>query len=422
MEAAPVYVVANGLRLVEPYVFRYRMHCKARWFGRRLVDVLTTEYKANTPAYYKAALKDGRIRVNGNADPLGAHVLRQGDQIEHLAHRHEPPVADGLSIIQEDARVVVVDKPASLPMHPCGSYNYNTLTSILRHVHGLPHLHQVHRLDKLTSGLVLLAKSPSGARDMCTAIGSGATTKAYIARVAGDFPVNAPVALERRDAPPSIKRHKSDMSDDVAAARAMDGSWRLVDRYLEVNVSLDCVDQREGIYACSPGRGRPSRTRFRKLRSLPDGGSLVLCWPRTGRTHQIRLHLQWLGHPIANDPCYGGRLDETNLIPHPAPRSPEQDEILGPLERLPGEDDAAFAVRACPRCRQPPLNHPHPACIWLHALQYAFPGKWAYRSRLPTWATGAEDALRDQDDDILLRIDGHKEEEEEENYENSLSS
>lgn len=357
------------------------------------MDVLKSEYVANPPEYYEQALYDGRIKVNGSIDPT--HVLQNGDTIEHIAHRHEPPVAEGVAVVALDNRVVAVDKPASMPMHPCGSYHFNTLTSILRHEFGYNDLRQVHRLDKLTSGLVLLAKSAAVAKELCESIGTGMTQKTYIARVLGCFPANAPLNLRGPDVEPLPKRHKSDLSDEVSAARALDNTWRSVDGFVEVNVSLDCKSHKDGVYECAPGTGRPSRTRFRKLVALPDGTDLVECRPRTGRTHQIRLHLQWLGHPIANDVCYGGVLDQSDCIAHAqVANSSCEDDSHNPLERKPDEDDYAFARRACPRCRRPPLPQPHPACIWLHALRYAHPErKWAYHTGFPAWAEAAEPFL-----------------------------
>ena len=110
----------DHIRTVEPYVFTYVMHAKQRWFGRTVSDVFHSEYKAHPASYYAAALRDGRIRVNGCHVGVAAHVLKNGDRVEHLAHRHEPPVSvEGLRVVAEDENVVAVFKPSSLPMHPC---------------------------------------------------------------------------------------------------------------------------------------------------------------------------------------------------------------------------------------------------------------------------------------------------------------
>ncbi|KAJ8602941.1 hypothetical protein CTAYLR_001521 [Chrysophaeum taylorii] len=354
------------------------MHCKRRWVGRSVEEVMVNEFKANPPEYYRAALRDGRITVRGNAS-----CLRDGDVIEHIAHRHEPPVVARVVVVANDARVVAVDKPPSMPMHPCGSYHYNTLASVLRFEHGIE-ARQVHRLDKLTSGLVVLAKTAAVARELCEAIGGGLARKTYLARVSGDFPNNAPKA-KLLDKEPSPKRLKGE-SEAAAAARAMEGTWRPVGDALEVNVSIACKSHKDGVYECSPD-GRPSQTRFRRLRSFDDDGTtLVECSPMTGRTHQIRLHLQWLGHPIANDACYGGKT--VDLMEPTALIFREEEDSLSSRFSEETEDAAAIvARRECERCRAPPdETGPHPRSIWLHALRYAAGETWSYETDPPPWA------------------------------------
>jgi 23S rRNA-/tRNA-specific pseudouridylate synthase len=129
---------ANGLRHVVPYVFTYKANAKERWFRRTLIDVLTDEFRRWTRGYYEQAILDGRIRV-GNArhrdrelqvDP--SYVLQSLDFVRHDLHKHEPSVCGSIiNIVHETADFVVVDKPPSMPIHPCGNYRNNSLTVIL---------------------------------------------------------------------------------------------------------------------------------------------------------------------------------------------------------------------------------------------------------------------------------------------------
>ena len=180
-EGAPEYVFDESSALsrrVKPYVFTYTMNCKGRWIGRKPAEIFAAEFKMNPASYYAEALADGRILVNGElcGDDL---VLKNGDVMVHRAHRHEPPVRGGpIAVVGLDARVLAVDKPGTVPMHPCGSYHYNALSSLLAEdftprsfvaergvdfraaeAAAAAGLRQVHRLDRLTSGLVLLARS-----------------------------------------------------------------------------------------------------------------------------------------------------------------------------------------------------------------------------------------------------------------------
>ncbi|KAH8071178.1 pseudouridine synthase [Aureococcus anophagefferens] len=131
---------------------------------------------------------------------------------------------------------------------------------------------------------------------------------------------------------------------------------------VEVDCSTRTKCHRDGVCECALGGAdaKASRTRFRLLRRHADGTSTVECHPRTGRTHQIRLHLQWLGHPIANDPNYGGTLGygESSYAGAPAPS--------------PGVPVADAAGPGGPAKTSTP--------------SYAGPG-WAYETNLPAWAT-----------------------------------
>uniref|UniRef100_A0A7S3NJP0 Pseudouridine synthase RsuA/RluA-like domain-containing protein n=1 Tax=Aureoumbra lagunensis TaxID=44058 RepID=A0A7S3NJP0_9STRA len=399
-EPIPIYRIENGMRMVEPYVYTYRMGCKQRWLGKRVEEIFLSEFKQNPASYYREALRDGRIRVNGMAD-AGNHLLKDRDQILHVTHRHEPPV-DGkrVVIVAEDENVLAVDKPASVPMHPCGSYHFNTLSALLRYELGRSeNLKQVHRLDRLTSGLVLFAKNQKMARQLSEAIGAGKASKLYLARVIGQFPQRAPTNKKQFGEREEFgQKHKGE-SDAAASARMNDDTWRILfSNDLEVDIALSCLNHKDGVYACTPisqnSSAKPSKTRFRLLHyNKDDDTSILACEPKTGRTHQIRLHLQYLGHPIANDPCYGGQLNKQNQFP-PYTRtnkiSLSQNNQPETIIRTPGESDDALAIRCCRRCRfhVPEEDVPHAKFIWLHALRYSGPG-WSYSTPLPDWASSS---------------------------------
>jgi tRNA pseudouridine32 synthase len=166
--------IVLGLRHVVPYVHEYRAFAKQRWFGRTILDIYVSEFGGYSEEYYvslcgafsvavwvwrcqlvsvqRQAIEDGRIRLRGKRTTPTA-VLKNGDWQSHIIHRHEPPVA-GLPIVithecddfvrvctsvvvmaccREAARVafqVVVSKPASIPMHPCGAYRFNSLVRV----------------------------------------------------------------------------------------------------------------------------------------------------------------------------------------------------------------------------------------------------------------------------------------------------
>jgi tRNA pseudouridine synthase 9 len=89
-----------------------------------------------------------------------AYVIAQGDEIEHYALRTEPPILDiPIAIVHEDEGYLVVDKPPSMIVHTGGGYHFNTLMGVLYYEHGKRGLYTLHRLDRLTSGLLLFSKS-----------------------------------------------------------------------------------------------------------------------------------------------------------------------------------------------------------------------------------------------------------------------
>ena len=144
--------------------------------------------ESETEAYYHAAVTSGAFRING-ARVAPSYLVREGDRFQHYLHRHETPVAADPPLVRyEDARLLVVDKPSSMPAHPCGNFRHNSLLYILAAERGLRRLFVVHRLDAVTSGLLLLAKDAHTARRLSQQIGDKEVRKEYVARVQGHFP------------------------------------------------------------------------------------------------------------------------------------------------------------------------------------------------------------------------------------------
>ena len=118
------------------------------------------------------------------------YKLRHNDLLANIVHRHEVPVtSEEIKIITMTDDLVVVNKPASIPVHPCGRYRHNSVVFILAKEYGFKNLRTIHRLDRLTSGLLMFGKSPSKAREMETQIRTRQVRKEYICRVEGEFPM-----------------------------------------------------------------------------------------------------------------------------------------------------------------------------------------------------------------------------------------
>jgi len=240
--------------------------------GRRLDQVLSEVWGEFSRSRITAWIRSGEVRVDGRR-VKPKHALSPDELVRldgHLeSHPDNPrPQAIELEILIDDPDVLVVHKPAGLVVHPGSGNPDGTLVNALLHfdpaLAPLPRAGLVHRLDKDTSGCLVVAR----------------TLKAH------RFLVDA---MKRR----AIKRHYQAMV------------WGQV-------IAGDTVDQPLGRHPVDRRRqvirrdGRPAVTHFRVARRLP-AATLLDVELETGRTHQIRVHMQSIGHPIVGDPVYGRR-------------------------------------------------------------------------------------------------------------------
>lgn len=130
------YVIDGNLRRVPPYYFTYLTFCKMRWRDRNLLEVFTSEFRDKDRDYYHEAIATGQVMLNGKVADLDT-IVRNGDQISHRTHKHEPPVTSRpIKIVYEDDELVVIDKPSGIPVHPTGRYRFNTVVMVLKHEQG----------------------------------------------------------------------------------------------------------------------------------------------------------------------------------------------------------------------------------------------------------------------------------------------
>lgn len=266
------YVILDDLMFVRPYVFEFRCYFKPRWLNRNIFDVFVDEFHHAGREYWKAEFSNGHVLCNGR--PMGEDaVWNDGMEVVHIVHRHESAVlSTKIDIAVDEEGYVVVSKPPSMPVHPCGTYRRNCLQFVLRAFHGYDQLLCVHRLDKETSGLVILAKNAEYAARFSEEIKTHRVLKTYLAEVHGMFPDNMTECTQR-------------IFWDKRKMRAF-----VRDNGLDAQTSFKVV-----------GHNKRLNT------------TIIECKPLTGRTHQIRVHLAYLGYPIINDPLYSmqhTQLDE----------------------------------------------------------------------------------------------------------------
>jgi 23S rRNA pseudouridine1911/1915/1917 synthase len=195
--------------------------------------------------------------------------------------RPEPPCPRTFTVLHEDEVVVVIDKPAGLPVHASAKFYFNTLTRVLAERFPGQTLQICHRLDRETSGALVVARDAASAAVVKGAFASKRVQKTYLAIVHGQPP----------------------WPDEPAGAIGLaEAPTTSID--LPLRVSTDHDDTRlPGVRMVVAPDGLPSTTRVRVVRRVGDV-ALVRCFPVTGRQHQIRAHLAAAGFPIVGDKLY----------------------------------------------------------------------------------------------------------------------
>ena len=241
-----------------------------------------------------AKVKYGGVCLNGDVVHMRA-IVKNDDEItvdfpteesENITPKDMP-----LDILYEDEYLLAVNKPKNMPVHPCRGNHLPTLAEGVRAYLGKPFVFRaVNRLDRDTSGIVLIAKSQLAAAKMCVAMQKKHFEKTYIAIVSGMLEkesgvINAPI---EREAEGNIKRIVTPI-------------------------------------------GKESITEYKVIGKTADNNSIVNVKAITGRTHQIRVHFAYIGHPLVDDFLYGERTSDEKTytlhcteitFPHPKDNKP----------------------------------------------------------------------------------------------------
>ena len=240
--------------------------------GLRLDQALARLLPEESRSRLARLVAEGHVKVDGEA-AVPRRKVKSGEVLEvALAPRpadtaHEPEDI-ALAIVHEDAAVIVIDKPAGLVVHPgSGNWAGTMLNALLHHAPGnrdLPRAGIVHRLDKDTSGLLVVARTEAAQASLVRQLQARTVKRTYLAlargRVARDGTVEAPIG-----------RHPVQRTKMAVVAS-----------------------------------GKPAVTHYR-VRERLAAHTLLECELETGRTHQIRVHLASIGHPLEGDPAYAGR-------------------------------------------------------------------------------------------------------------------
>lgn len=253
--------------------------------GIRLDHFLKQRYRSRSRESIKQAIDDGSITISRSlahaptGRPKPSTPLMPGDEVRVLTERKpEPEVNFDYRIIHEDESLFVIDKPPNLPVHPAGRYYFNTLLVHLKTQGFKDPLRMerefflVHRIDKETSGILVLTKDKETCARMTAQFAGRTTQKKYLAIVKG-VPAD------------------THFFSDAPMGRSL---------HSKIELKMEILPESKG--------GQSAYTAFRVLETCENQHgkfTLVECLPKTGRQHQIRLHLEHLGHPILGDKLYG---------------------------------------------------------------------------------------------------------------------
>ncbi|MCP4229962.1 MAG: RluA family pseudouridine synthase [bacterium] len=288
--------------------------------GQRLDLFLTARIEEMSRAKLQSLIAAGDVTVNGEARKPSFR-LRVGDTVTVNYDEEPPETVEAqpipLKVHYEDDDIIVVEKPAGMITHPAGYVVSDTLVNALLHLGPLaptgaplrPGI--VHRLDKGTSGVMVAARSDSAYHGLVRQFAERTVAKTYVAIARGRVP------LDEGEIMASIGRSAGDKTR----------------------------------FAVSPIDAKEAHTTYRAIRRFGDA-TLLHIRIHTGRTHQIRVHLEYLGYPIIGDAVYGR---ESNLIGRPALHAlslgfthPRTDERMRFVARLP-EDMVELTVKLTER-------------------------------------------------------------------------
>jgi len=248
----------------QPYVNHRPLSVTPRFEGMTLLDFICGILPHIPREEWLRQVEQGTFLNQDRQAVPATQIVRAGDRYLHvLPQTQEPDVSVDVRILYEDEALIVLHKPAPLPMHPSGRFNRHTLQYFLHEVYAPQHPRPAHRLDANTTGLVICARTKHFATLLQPQFSRGEVEKVYLVRVQGR---------------PTWNEHLCELAitDEPGALGSRE-------------VSED---------------GQPSRTGFKVLQHCPDNTTLLEARPFTGRTNQIRVHLWELGLPVCGDRVY----------------------------------------------------------------------------------------------------------------------
>ncbi|MCF8070572.1 MAG: RluA family pseudouridine synthase [Desulfobacterales bacterium] len=247
---------------------------RPEYAGMTVLDFLSDRFTYYPESKWADLIRNGKIRVN-NVICVPGKCLKTGDLVAFENDIvNEPPVKTDYSVLFEDENLLAINKPGNLPCHPAGRYFTHTLWHLLKEDTGLDYLSFVNRIDRETSGIVLVSKNARASKHCGEQFRDGTVFKRYMVIVEGTFPKE------------KIRTGGYLCNDEVSPVRKKR-------KFFQKNTDADI-----------PSNAETCATAFNLVRRY-NNMSLVEAIPKTGRLHQIRATLYSLGYPVVGDKIYG---------------------------------------------------------------------------------------------------------------------
>ena len=314
------YYFKNNLRYVVPYHCEMNFNIKKYQSGKELIHLLTQCYIHPFSNFYEYLLENGKIYINSEQITNGKRILKLNEIIKLKMHRHEPPVsAKKIEIIYHQNfinkfifnyndknlnknfaiwdEILIVNKPAGIPVHSCGQFVYNCVLKILQNEYNFDQLYVVHRLDRVTSGLLFFGKTKNATKYLNSFFQKTPESQTINDKQNDSQNDNrngniGVIRAENNNDNQNIQ-NENDINESIKKVYLARVEGKFPETEIIVNTSIPVSHKGNQI----------ATTKF-KLRHYNGHSSVIECIPIQGRMHQIRLHLKQIKHPILNDAQY----------------------------------------------------------------------------------------------------------------------